>query len=90
MWQRTQERLKQWQPRLIILFTVKRTLIAGWHEQVDINLLSYNDGPNVCIQTVLLIIHLLCKSEVVRQIKSNYRCFKFFQRIGKYIIDNEE
>ena len=39
-----EERLKQWQPRLFILFTDKQTLRAGWYEQVDINFLSYNDS----------------------------------------------
>ena len=43
MWQRAQERLKKWQPHLIILFTVKQTLRTGWYKQADINFLSHKD-----------------------------------------------
>ena len=54
----TQERLKQWQLRLIILFTVKQALRAGWYEQTDINFLSYKRYANKA--------YSLRKSEVAR------------------------
>ena len=37
--------MKQWQPHLIILFTVKQTLRAGWYEQAGIDLLSELQSP---------------------------------------------
>ena len=66
--------LKQWQPCWIILFTVKRTLRAGWYEQWDINFLS------------LQISTLGRKSEVVRYdyyYDYNYRSFNFFSKNRK-------
>ena len=72
MWQRTQERLKQRQPRLITLFTVKQTSRAERYEQADINFLSYKDS------LYTNNAYSLRKPEVFRYDKV-YPCFYFFK-----------
>ena len=78
-WYITQERLKQWQLRLIILFTVKQALRAGWYEQAYIKFLTKD------MQTKH--IHYV-NPRSPDMIKPNYRSFNFFSKNRK--IDNEK